>query len=289
MYTVFADYSGDLLDKREIVSTYTTLIISCEKLKDITIKLSSLKDRLQAHGIDTGPQFEFHAQEILKGSRMWRQIEREYRIGVLKEIKKVILAHDIPTVLLLVDKEDAGKNSLEQFGKLIRTSVNKGLNEDTRVRLAKELREVSTKDIKALKGESSVHLIGLLFGLTNGLMSYIGISSKISIIADEQFVRQTDLWDSVFALIKMKWPSMLTPGVFSTWPQDKQPMLLIEDKIVQVKSYNSLGVQLADYVSYVTRLAKLQGVKETCDLSVLESQSFVKIMPGLYVGLANFN
>jgi len=130
-------------------------------------------------------------------------------------------------------------------------------------------------------------MIGLLFGLTIGLMNLLRMTEKTHVIADKQFVKQTDLWKSVFILTRICWQEIATMGMFFTWSQ-KQPEFLLCDEIIEVESHESYGIQLADYICYATRQFKLQNMQDTLHLSVLDRRNLVPFKPGIYVGLGNY-
>jgi hypothetical protein len=286
MITLFADYSGAATQKSEEVIVYCVLVVEDQPAKEIEKQMLKLANGLQNKGLHLPIPFEFHTQEILHGSGAWRSVKKDVRIGILREIRTMILDLKIPIVLVLVDRREGGFRSIQQLSEITKVfDESEEIKKKFRDRLEREAPGIS---IEKLKSEPLTYLIGMLFGLTNGMLNYLGIKQRAQLIADEQFVRQTYLWKAIFVLLRSYWQTMVGAGLFFTWSSEEQPTWQIADDITQVESIKSFGVQVADYVAFTTRLTRLHDMQDPQQLAVLQKQNLVSLMPGIYAGVANY-
>jgi hypothetical protein len=282
MFTVYADYSGHIGDPADNLILYSTLIVNDQIIADINEHQLQLIEKLKDWDLEIDSKFEFHTKDIINKTGMWRHIPKEKIIHILTNIKKIFIDFKIPAVVLVVDKAEGGLGAIKKLNKM----ANEGITKEIKNEIRELLKEVAPEiNIERLKGDQLSILVGMLIGLTNGLMNYYMMNEKAKVVLDEQFVKQTDLWRGILILTKASWQSLVKSGVFFTWPSDKELQWYISDEIMEVKSYESFGVQLADYAAYTTRSIKLRDLEEYKRFSVLKNHRLVKIDEGFYAGL----
>jgi len=253
MISVFADYAGEVKDSNQQVVVLATLIASDTQIEQINRHCSDLKNRVAEWGVNTSQeQFEFKTYEILQGSGIWRTLGEDNRIKVAKKLRRVIWDSGLHFAMVLINKEDGGLRGIAKFDEFVgsmRDQTLATMNEKEKHNLGSLITKLAGK-----KGLGSLgNMTGLLFGLTTGLMHEKGLRNSAKLIMDDQFVKQIGAWELIFFTHEISWPLIGKLGLFPHWPKNDQPGWHLGSTLDPVDSRASYGVQLADFIAYVTR------------------------------------
>ena len=154
--------------------------------------------------------------------------------------------------MVLVDKEQSGKRGMEEFSQWldqIREKAQSLMPDEKKQHL-----EMLIQKLRSRRGFGAlVYLTALLFGLTTGLIHDEGFDGTAEVEVDREFVKQREGWDLIFGLLAKWWPTVAELGVFPLWPKENQPQWHLGSTVTEVDSTDSYGVQLADFIAYVTR------------------------------------
>lgn len=215
MIFVFADESGGLDDKQNRFLILSTLIASNEQKKEIDSRCERLKN------------------------------------SVTDGLRKIITPK-LFFAMVVIDKNQSGGKNIREIDKYINQ-----LSEKLKPIISYERREqleILIQKLPSQKGFGALgYLTSLLFGVTSGLIHEVGLIGPAKVVVDRQFVKQRPGWDLIFNLNAEYWPIIAELGVFPLWPSNNQPQWHLGTNITEVDSHNSYGVQLADFIAYVTR------------------------------------
>jgi len=253
MMSVFADSAGTVSNPKEQVIVFTTLAASDAQVGQIDEHCNRLKHKVVEWGVNTSHEkFEFHAHEILQGSGIWRNLSEERRIEVCDALRQVILGLKLHFAVVLIDKLDGGLRGLAKLSQdthTMRNQVLANLSEEERHILESLIEKLPKKKGFGQLGD----ITGSLFGITTGLLHLEGFRGSAKLIVDRQFVKQVEGWELVFQIQKRSWPIVAKLGFFLLWPKNNQPDWHLGDTVDEAESYESYGVQLADFLAYTTR------------------------------------
>ena len=265
MISVFADYAGDIKDSKQRVVVLATLIASETQVEQINRCCSDLKDRVTEWDVDTShEQFEFKTYEILQGSGIWRKLDKDRRIKVAKKLRRVIWNSELHFAMVLIDKDGGGLQGIAKFDEFVVSKRNQTLataSEEEKRNLGSLI--TKTAENKGLGPLGN--MTGLLFGLTTGLMHEKNFRDGATVIMDNQFVTQIGAWELIFQTSEISWPLISKSGLFSRWPKDNQPGWHLGTTLDEVDSRDSYGVQLADFIAYVTRRINEKPLRSLAD------------------------
>mgnify|MGYP001095878944 CR=1 FL=1 len=275
MMSVFADSAGTIRNTRERVVALATLVASDAQVEQINERFTRLKNRVAEWGIDTTRgKFEFHSYEILQGSGMWRSLSEDRRIAVGKALKETVLSTKLHFAMVLIDKRDGGLQGVDKFNEYTdstRDSVLAYVGDEERRGL-----ELLIKKLPKKKGFGKLGgITGLLFGLTTGLMHSEGFRDDAKLIVDEQFVKQVPGWELLFQIQAKGWPAIAKLGLFPLWPKNDQPGWHLGNTVEELKSHESYGVQLADFIAYTTKRIREQPLSLTRQIAVVNERYIV--------------
>jgi Protein of unknown function (DUF3800) len=253
MTSIFADSAGTVSNTKERVIVFAALIASDSQIRQIDERCNRLKNKVAEWGVDTSyKKFEFHAYEIMQGSGIWRNLSEEKRIEVGKALRRAILIPKLHFAIVLIDKLDNGLQGIAKFSEdndRIFTQVLANLREEERHGLESLIKKLPKKKGFGRLGD----ITGVLFGLTSGLMHAEGFRGSAKLIVDRQFIKQVEGWELVFRIYERSWPIVAKLGLLPFWPQNNQPDWHLGNTIDEIESYDSYGVQLADFITYMTR------------------------------------
>lgn len=275
MTSVFADSAGTIGNPKEQVVVLATLVASDAQVEQINERCHHLKNEVAEWGIDTSyKRFEFHTCEILQGSQIWRSLSEHRRIALGKALRQVILSLKLHFAMVLIDKRYGGLQGIIKFNEHInftREQVLAYMGEEERHGL-----ELLIKNLPEKKGFGKIgDITGLLFGLTTGLMHSEGFKDDAKLIVDEQFVKQVAGWKLLFQIQTKTWPVIGKLGLFPLWPKNDQPGWHLGNTVEEVKSHESYGVQLSDFIAYTTKRIREQPLSSSRQIAVVDERYIV--------------
>ena len=242
---IYTDSAGTYSDEKERVIVFAALLCSNRQKRLVDSYCREIKDLIPTN-------LEFHAYEIFIGSGDWRGITEEKRFEIADKLKNVINIAELSFVVIYIDKDKGGKSSLEKFRNQYKGEINKELSKIPSDQLAKANAEVN--EMLGNKGFGPlVSCYNLLFGMVSGLLNLDSYEYETSIVADEQFIRNMQGWNSFFKIGKYVWPFIKQSNVFQTWPEEKQPDWRFNENIRECNSKADYGIQLVDYIAYTTK------------------------------------
>lgn len=169
-----------------------------------------------------------------------------------KALRQAILSPKLHFAMVLIDKWDSGLQGITKFNEYTnstREQVLAYMGEEEKHGL-----ELLIKKLRKRRGFGKLgNITGLLFGLTTGLMHSEGFRGDAKLIIDEQFVKQIPGWKLLFQIQAAGWPIVSKLGLFPGWPRNDQPDWHLGNTVEEMKSHESYGVQLADFIAYTTR------------------------------------
>ncbi|MCX6005069.1 MAG: DUF3800 domain-containing protein [Chloroflexi bacterium] len=287
MTTVYMDYAGTATgENKDDIIVFATVVEPSTLASAINNRKKSITQKLKEKGFVFGPKFEFHAYSIAHGEDDWGQLQdRRFRQDILKELRKIIIELNLPSIAIAIKKKEGGLRSSSDYNKLLRSLLSQSTSNDVNDFVFQKLRK--TDPTFKLKGEPFRNLIGLLFGLTNGIINARNFDETVDTLVDTQFVKQINIWGSTFSLLGSYWESFINAGLFYTWPNKNQPNWFIGKNIQEIDSENSFGVQLADYVADITRRLWELPYEGYDGFGIFSGNQVVNISEGIYVSMTN--
>jgi hypothetical protein len=282
MYSIFADCSGDIRNQDDRVIVYAALLADEQLIKKQTEQQAVLLDFLQKRGLVKNCSFEINTHDIVKRSGIWRQIRDDAVTKTLHGLKKIIVQSRVPFIVLLVNRDEGGVSTLQKMQEEAKLMVH-GSEQAVEEIIKQEVPEI---DVQQLKAESLIVALALLFGLCNGLMDKLKMIGKAIPVVDKQFFRQTDFWEGAFALMRVNWQPIVSPGAFFTWRKKDKLEWYISDEVKEVDSQECFGVQLADFLAYTTRALRVRELQSYCRFCPIKKRQLIQKLPGIYVGVS---
>lgn len=286
MNTIFADYSGNFKDKRSRIVSYASAIVIDSSINQLENEYKRLNTKVKNIVPGVVGDIEFHTSDIMNGSGIWRNISKDVRLSILERLRAIIFELRIPFIILLIDKDESGKQSTIEYSKTIRSISPFIIGEETE-KVEKKLQDkMPNLDLNQLKREPLTDLIALFLGLNVGLINNNKLMGNTILVADHQFVRQIDLWEAIFSLLSLYWDSAKEKGLFFNWPKDNQPQWTISNTIIEMDSTLSFGIQLADYIAYTSRYLLDKTGKHNKELALVNK--LAKLTDGIYASTGNY-
>jgi hypothetical protein len=291
---VFADYAGHVNDPNEEVVVLASVVASEVQMDEINARFNRLKEKISQSqwGIDThNDDFEFASHDLVSGSGLWRPVARADRREVSRALLAMVTDLKLPFFVIVLDLYKGAKSGLNQLNADIRrwgAEADKDLPPGTRTLLETYLR--SHKASRPLGGSKGLtDVTSVLWGCTSGLMQEAGLVGDAEVIVDEQFVRNVDGWNTSFNLMAELFAVTGRLDLFPTWRRSDQPGWHLGRDVSEVKSYSSHGVQLADYVAYITGHQWKHKRRGYPDILKLDIGRFVRWVDyqGFYLGCSD--
>ncbi|MDD5510383.1 MAG: DUF3800 domain-containing protein [Dehalococcoidales bacterium] len=286
MNIIFADYAGDIKDNSQPVVVLAALIVSEEELAlRVVPRYNRIRNYVADWGIDVNRNdFEFHTGRVFNTDREWRGISESQKRDLLHRISRIVTCKRggrtriIPHVhfaLVLIDKNNGGLESVQRFSKDIvkyKDEVLTLLSEKEKnafIALASSL-------IKRKGPGQLASLTGVLFGLTTGLMHWVGLKDDNQLVVDKQFVKGTKAWQVLFRILAAAWPIAKSRFFFPGWPARNQPDWHLGNTVNEIDSSASYGVQLADFLAYTAMRSFVRGPYDLSnEVSIVQRDKFV--------------
>ncbi len=240
--------------------------------------------------------FEFKAHDILQGAKDkdvdWRQLDEKQRNHLLKQIKAIILELKLPAAIVLIDMHEDWKSGQRNLSYIMNGINTKIMDNKTKDKITTDMKPYEKG--QRIKDEPFGNIIGLLFGLANGLLYERKIVEHNESIADEQYVKENKIWGLTFSelLIYGRTLVQLAAPYFGV-KKEYKPDWYISDQFSDNASYECFGLQLADYTAYISRRKWIKPDEDIKSLSVFKQHQIVKLQfqgnnyPGIYVGICN--
>jgi len=274
---VFVDSAGELRNATEDVIVLVASICYAKHSVELNARFKYIKDKASDLGVDVNrEEFEFHTYELLNNdeSRFFKHVPFENRLKILQLLRKAVTTSCISYAVIKIDKTRQGEKGLREFKADVDNERRNALNKvsaDERYELEKAIKVMGSDDngLGELK-----EIIGVLFGLTTGLMHREDFREKANLIVDKRFLKGEANWQVVFKISDISWPMISVMHGFPGWPVKDQPGWYFADNYMFDDSFKHFGLQLSDYIAYTTKVMHKPRAQKYPELTLFTEDNF---------------
>jgi len=231
-----------------------TVVTSDAQFNTVHEHFTKLREDVAKLGVDVhSHDFEFHAYDLFGRKDPWRHLDESTRREIALSILEAGVQSRAPYAVLVIDMRGGGSRGIEKLQHVIDGELTRASAELPIARWSQDLQAgVATKYQRRDLGPL-VNLTAMLFGLTTSLIDELGLTGKGNVKADKQFFKLVGGWQALFRVLSEDWGTLIDRTFTADMPADYHPQWHLGDEPEEVESWDSYGVQLADYIAYTTR------------------------------------
>lgn len=250
-WTTYADESGKLNDPGTPIVVLAMIQMPCNLEPFVGARLAHLRRRIgQRVGADPA-SVEFHADKIIRGKGPFKGFDSADREDILARLRYALCESCRLTAVVML-KEQGAEETLRKMRENVKTETNAAIGPSgSPLRLALDSLLSSSLRKKGL-GQLGMP-VGLLLGLTSGLLTWERVRTPASLILDRNFVQHMGGLHLVTQLANDTWRLMPQIVKFPLWPDNLQPRWLLGTAPQEAESSDWDGLQLADFAAYTIR------------------------------------
>lgn len=250
--TLYFDESGTDAQEGEARQVRACVHIPTSKAGAVSSDLNRLRERIHRAGLprpeDRHP-LELHAYDMRQGTNVWGLLPKAVRSTFLREVGGVIRRHGLQVSAIAVPADDILKLS-EYFDSSVSQLI------DTDPRLADEISrftEAGRPDFRCPQLRR-VMTEAMLFGIATDLFRErrSRVAKKMNVVMDRQYVSSLELWQTIFSFISAHGLDAVTDMVPVIRERRGHTWILADD-LIDRDSCTSNGIQLVDWLAYMTR------------------------------------